>query len=97
MSQISPIASPAADSVGSSTPPAPPSAPAAPTQSPATAATPEANQRLVIQESGEVGVFVYTILDRATGRVIVQLPRESVAEMARLSTYAAGQVITTTV
>jgi hypothetical protein len=93
MSQISPIADTAGSDAASAVGPTSP--PATATNAPAHAT--DANQRLVIQESGELGVFVYTILDRTTGRVIVQIPRESVAEMARLSTYAAGQVITTTV
>jgi uncharacterized FlaG/YvyC family protein len=57
------------------------------------AAQPPPSQRLVIQESGEAGMYVYSILDRATGTVLVQIPREQAVSMANRNTDAAGEVI----
>ncbi len=56
-----------------------------------------ADQRLVIREGVEQGVFIYTVLDRASGKVMVQLPREDVAQIANRPDYSAGQVIDTKV
>jgi uncharacterized FlaG/YvyC family protein len=50
----------------------------------------------MIQESGELGVFVYTILDRTTGQVINQIPFKAAVDMANHPDYAAGKVISTT-
>jgi uncharacterized FlaG/YvyC family protein len=49
----------------------------------------------LIQESGEVGVYVYTILDRTTGQVLSQLPCKVVLSLAQQDDYAAGKVIST--
>jgi hypothetical protein len=56
-----------------------------------------ADQRLVIREGVERGVFVYTVLDRASGKVMVQLPREEAAQLANRPDYTAGQVVDTKV
>ena len=56
-----------------------------------------AEQRLVIREGVEQGLFIYTVLDRASGRVMVQLPREEVAQLANRPDYTAGQVVDTKV
>jgi uncharacterized FlaG/YvyC family protein len=56
-----------------------------------------AEQRLVIREGIEQGVFVYTVLDRVSGKVMVQLPREEVAQLASRPDYTAGQVVDTKV
>lgn len=55
----------------------------------------DADQRLVIREGLEDGLFIYTILDRATGKVMAQIPREDVAQLADRSGYQAGQVVDT--
>ncbi len=57
----------------------------------------ESPERLVISEGGKTGDYVYTILDRATGQVLVQIPREEVLRIAARPDYTAGQVIDTTV
>jgi uncharacterized FlaG/YvyC family protein len=57
----------------------------------------EAQQRLVISEGATTGVYVYTILDRATGAVLVQIPREEVVRIAARPDYTAGQVLDTKV
>lgn len=51
--------------------------------------------RLVIEEGSRSGSFVYKTLDRVTGEVIRQLPREKVVEMSRDEAYGAGAVVDT--
>lgn len=51
--------------------------------------------RLVIEEGARKGSFVYKTLDRMTGEVIRQLPREQVVELNARDDYAAGAVIDT--
>ena len=53
-----------------------------------------ANARLVIEENGE-GSCVYKSLDRITGEVLRQFPREDVVKMLSAAEYAAGDVIKT--
>ena len=55
----------------------------------------DADQRLVIREGTEDGLFVYTILDRASGQVMMQIPREDLAQFAARPDYEAGQVVDT--
>jgi hypothetical protein len=57
----------------------------------------DADQRLMIREATEDGLFIYTILDRATGQVMAQIPREDAANFAARPDYEAGQVVDTTV
>jgi flagellar protein FlaG len=57
----------------------------------------ESQQRLVISEGATTGVYVYTILDRVTGEVLVQIPREEVVRIAARPDYTAGQVLDTKV
>lgn len=72
-------------------------------QSPAAApAAPEPRQdlvdlRLVIEEAGESGTFVYKTVDRRTGEVISQIPREEVLKLHQAEEYQAGAVIKTQV
>lgn len=54
-----------------------------------------ANYRLVIEEGPEAGTFVYKTLDRLTGEVVRQLPREQVINLMRGDDYNAGSVIDT--
>lgn len=60
------------------------------------APTPEtsADLRLVIEE-GPGRQFVYKTLDRTTGEVVSQFPREEVLKLMIDPTYAAGRVIDT--
>jgi len=51
--------------------------------------------RLVIEEGSRAGSFIYKTLDRMTGEVVRQLPREQVVEMTSENDYAAGAVIDT--
>ena len=54
-----------------------------------------ANSRLVIEQVGETGEYVYKSLDPITGEVLRQLPRAEVVKMLSLARYAAGDVIKT--
>jgi hypothetical protein len=62
-------------------------------ESPATAAPSE--HRLIIQEVGDTGTFVYTVIDRVTGQTVHQTSREDVARMGERTDYAAGALIKT--
>ncbi len=70
---------------------------AATSSSPPPADPDESPQRLIISEGEKTGVYIYTILDRATGQVLVQLPREEVVRIAARPDYSAGKVIDTKV
>ncbi len=61
------------------------------TAAPAEAAD-HADERLIIEEAGEPGRYVYTIVDRRSGRIISQLPREEVLKLREHSDYAAGSL-----
>ncbi|MBA4805798.1 MAG: hypothetical protein H2038_14195 [Brevundimonas sp.] len=51
--------------------------------------------RLVIEEGPSAGSFIYKTLDRVTGEVVKQLPREQVVELMRTADYSSGSVIDT--
>ncbi len=48
--------------------------------------------RLMIEESAEAGGYVYTIVDRRTGKLVRRLSREEVLRLKEKSNYAAGAV-----
>lgn len=52
-----------------------------------------ADLRLVIEEDQVSGTFVYKTLDRRTGEVVRQLPREEVVRLKDAAGYAPGDVI----
>lgn len=52
--------------------------------------------RLTIEAIGD-NRFVYKVLDRVTGEVIRQLPREDVEKLHSDPTYRGGKVVDTTV
>lgn len=59
-------------------------------------AKPEApDLRLVIEENPQAGTFVYKTIDRRTGEVVAQVPREEVLRMRESPDYMAGDVIRT--
>ncbi len=102
MSNITQLTTVPADLIGAhATPPAqatPPPAPASSSSSSSgSAPSNESSQRLVISEGAQTGVYVYTILDRTTGEVLVQIPREEVVRISSRPGYSAGQVINTKV
>lgn len=51
--------------------------------------------RLVIEEGPSAGTFVYKTLDRETGEVVRQLPRESVISLMSSPDYGSGRVFDT--
>jgi len=54
-----------------------------------------ANARLVIEQDNASGQYVYKSLDRVTGEVLRQFPREEVLKMLGRGAYSAGDVIQT--
>lgn len=52
-----------------------------------------ADLRLVIEEDQVSGTFVYKTLDRRTGEVVKQLPREEVVKLKETPSYEPGDVI----
>ena len=52
--------------------------------------------RLVIEEGPQSGSFIYKTMDRVTGEVIRQFPREQVVQMMQSERDDAGAVIDTT-
>ena len=54
-----------------------------------------ARYRLVIEEGPKSGSFIYKTLDRLTGEVVKQYPREQVVDLMRSQNYSAGAVIDT--
>jgi hypothetical protein len=56
----------------------------------------DSDVRLLIQKS-DTGRYVYTVLDRASGRVIAQIPSTDVVRLMDASAYAAGTLFKTKV
>jgi len=54
-----------------------------------------ARYRLVIEEGPRAGSFIYKTMDRVTGEVVKQLPREQVVGLMEDADYNAGAVIDT--
>ncbi len=54
-----------------------------------------ATYRLIIEEGPAQGTFVYKTLDRVTGEVVRQFPREQVLRLAESRNYFAGGLIDT--
>jgi flagellar protein FlaG len=52
-----------------------------------------ADLRLVIEEDGASGMYIYKTVDRRTGDVVQQLPREEVVRMRASADYTAGAII----
>ena len=52
--------------------------------------------RLIIEEDQASGAFVYKTLDRNTGEVVLQFPREEMLKLKDRAAYKAGTVIRTT-
>ncbi len=52
-----------------------------------------ADLRLVIEEDQVSGTFIYKTLDRRTGEVVMQMPREEVVRLKDSPGYEAGDVI----
>ena len=67
------------------------------TREPARGAAPavqdQPDVRLIIEEDVQTGAFVYKTMDRRTGQVIQQFPREEILRLKQDEEYAAGAVV----
>jgi flagellar protein FlaG len=52
-----------------------------------------ADMRLVIEEDKATNSYVYKTVDRLTGKVIQQLPREQILQLREQLDYEAGKVV----
>lgn len=57
----------------------------------------DSDVRLEIKTGTQAGVFIYTIVDRASGQVMAQIPYQDLKNLAARSDYAAGLVVDTKV
>lgn len=55
----------------------------------------QADMRLVIEEDKASGLYVYKTVNRLTGEVVQQLPREQVLQLKDQVDYVAGNVVRT--
>jgi len=55
----------------------------------------EADVRLVIEEDGATGAYIYKTYDRRTGEVLKQYPRDELLQMRDRAGYHAGGIIRT--
>jgi hypothetical protein len=69
--------------------------PSAPAESPAPGPAPGSDLRLVIERDAEGAYYIYRLIDRATGAVVAELPRDQVASLAEGQGYTAGTVVST--
>ena len=61
---------------------------------PAHSDTPDpADLRLIIEDDLVAGSFIYKTVDRRTGKVVHQLPREQILALREAADYTAGAVI----
>ena len=76
-----------------------PSASRSTTELPAGRATPgkdPVDMRLVIEEDANAGgTYIYKTINRLTGEVILQLPREQLLKLRERVAYSAGDVVRT--
>jgi flagellar protein FlaG len=85
------------DPAAGQTAPAPRRAEAPPAPERVAPAAPQADLRLVIEEDAVSGSYIYKTVNRATGEVVLQLPRDDVLKLRDAMSYAAGDVIRTKV
>ena len=64
-----------------------------PAREPPKAAADQPDIRLIIEEDANSGAFVYKTLDRRTGQVIQQFPREEILRLQQEDEYVAGSVV----
>jgi len=89
--------SPGVDPAAPATPPRPADPPAAqPSRArPAPIGPQESDVRLVIEKQGDTGRYVYTVLDKDSGRVIARIPSGDVLKLMSEDSYAAGSLFKT--
>ena len=74
----------------------PEAAPAKPvTQKAPPAAPPNSDLRMSIERDKDNAFYVYRLVDRTTGKVVVELPRDQVRDLAADPAYEAGAVVST--
>ncbi len=56
----------------------------------------QGSARVYVDQDGS-GVFIYRLVDVATGRVLVELPRERAEELKHAPGYAAGALLSTSI
>jgi flagellar protein FlaG len=56
-------------------------------------ASDQSDLRLIIEEDKATGTYVYKTVNRVTGEVVLQLPREQILKMREESKYVAGVVV----
>jgi flagellar protein FlaG len=59
------------------------------------AEAPAPEYRLVIEEDSTAGTFVYKTINRSTGEVVNQFPREELLRLREDPAYVAGSVLQT--
>lgn len=64
-----------------------------PSKQPVDASQDEADLRLVIEEGQTAGSYVYKTINRVTGEVVAQFPREEMLHMRDSATYEVGTVV----
>ena len=69
--------------------------PAAVKTEPEAAPDPGSDLRLLIERDAHGDYYVYKLVDRATGKVVAERPRDQVASLADGPEYRAGAVIST--
>lgn len=72
---------------------APSAAQPSPASNPTGIRSDNADLRLVIEEDSASGLFIYKTVDRRTGHVVQQFPRDEVIRMHQSPDYAAGALI----
>ena len=60
---------------------------------PANGGADPADLRLVIEDDAKAGCFVYKTIDRRSGKVVQDLPREQILRLREADSYVAGTVI----
>ncbi|CAN5464647.1 flagellar protein FlaG [soil metagenome] len=66
---------------------------AAPVEKPAVAAGPQPGDlRLVIEEDSKTGTYIYKTVDRRTGDILQQFPRDDVLRFKQAEHYDPGEV-----
>jgi flagellar protein FlaG len=60
---------------------------------PVSPAQDEADLRLVIEEGQTAGAYIYKTVNRVTGEVVAQFPREQMLHMRDQADYEAGTVV----
>lgn len=61
----------------------------------AEASKPGSDLRLVIERDSDDAYYVYRLIDRITGKVVAELPRDQVSDLASSPSYAAGGLVST--